>query len=175
MQLQIGKKRRSLEEAFDARTAELRVLSERKYLPLAPSPIQIRQDQSPNSQTPLSVSSDATKMGQPHLLIQHGMKCRVILLAETLIIGVTISNLLIAGMSWSCGRMCMGKIHSRCGLLNGGLIMVDGVRPFQANLKSKHTDDIVTACVTRFQHRMIEETADGVASSLDWILSLELA
>jgi len=31
MQLQIGKKRRFLEEAFDARTAELRVLSERKY------------------------------------------------------------------------------------------------------------------------------------------------
>jgi hypothetical protein len=30
MQLQIGKKRRALEEAFDHRTAELRVLSERK-------------------------------------------------------------------------------------------------------------------------------------------------
>jgi DNA-binding response OmpR family regulator len=31
MQLQIGKKRKSLEEAFDTRTAELRVLSERAY------------------------------------------------------------------------------------------------------------------------------------------------
>lgn len=30
MQLQIGKKRRGLEEAFDHRTAELRVLSERE-------------------------------------------------------------------------------------------------------------------------------------------------
>jgi hypothetical protein len=31
--LQIGKKRRSLEEAFDTRTAELRVLSERTSSP----------------------------------------------------------------------------------------------------------------------------------------------
>jgi hypothetical protein len=44
MQLQIGKKRRFLEEAFDARTAELRVLSERKYCSTALSPHQIRQD-----------------------------------------------------------------------------------------------------------------------------------
>jgi hypothetical protein len=44
MQLQIGKKRRFLEEAFDARTAELRVLSERKYCSMALSPHQIRQD-----------------------------------------------------------------------------------------------------------------------------------
>jgi hypothetical protein len=44
MQLQIGKKRRFLEEAFDARTAELRVLSERKYYSMALPPHQIRQD-----------------------------------------------------------------------------------------------------------------------------------
>jgi hypothetical protein len=44
MQLQIGKKRRFLEEAFDARTAELRVLSERKYYSMALSPHQFRQD-----------------------------------------------------------------------------------------------------------------------------------
>lgn len=130
MQLQIGKKRRFLEEAFDARTAELRVLSEREYSPNGALANINWSRSSPNSQTLPLAFSDATKMEQPHLLIRHGMKCLVILLEEIRIIGVIILNLLIDGMLWNYGRMSMGRILSRCELPNGGLIMVDGVSFF---------------------------------------------
>lgn len=67
MQLQIGKRRRALEEAFDHRTAELRVLSEREFT--SPRPARSGID---DKQRPLSVSSDVNQTVQRHLLIRHG-------------------------------------------------------------------------------------------------------
>jgi len=127
MQLQIGKKRRFLEEAFDARTAELRVLSERKYCSMALSPHQNSPGSSPNSQTHPLGSSDAKRTGRPLLPIRHGMKCRVILLEEILVIGVIISNLSIGGMSRSYGIMSIARIPRQCTLPNGDSRTVDGV------------------------------------------------
>jgi hypothetical protein len=127
MQLQIGKKRRFLEEAFDARTAELRVLSERKYYSMALSPHQISPGSSPNSQTHPWGSSDAKRTGRPLLLIRHGMKCRGILLEEIRVIGVITLKLSIAGTSRNYGNMSIARILRRCTLPSGGSRMVDGV------------------------------------------------
>jgi hypothetical protein len=135
MQLQIGKKRRFLEEAFDARTAELRVLSERKYYSMALSPHQISPGSSPNSQTHLLGSSDAKRMGLPLLQTRHGMKCLVILLEEILVIGVIILRLNIAGTSRNYGNMFIARTHRRCTLPSGGSRMVDGVSLFLLHLR----------------------------------------
>ena len=147
MQLQIGKKRRFLEEAFDARTAELRVLSERKYCSMALSPLQISPGSSPNSQTLPSGFSDAKRTGRPLLPIRHGMKCRVILLMETLVIGVIILKLNIGGMSRSYGNMFTARIPRRCTLPSGGSRMVDGVSLSLLPPEISNADDTVTAYV----------------------------
>ena len=151
MQLQIGKKRRFLEEAFDARTAELRVLSERKYCSMAFSPLQISPGSSPNSQTHPLESSDAKRTGRPLLRIRHGMKCRVILLMETLVIGVIILSLNIGGMSRSCGNMFTATNLRRCILPSGGSRMVDGVSLSLLPPEISNADDLVTAYVVNYR------------------------
>jgi len=115
MQLQIGKKRRSLEEAFDTRTAELRVLSERKYT-IVPSP----NLDLPDLQTPQLVSSDVKKMELQHSPIRLGTKCLDIPLAGMKIIGEITSNQRIGGMFSSYGMMCMATTRRQCILPNGG-------------------------------------------------------
>lgn len=67
MQLQIGKKRRALEEAFDHRTAELRVLSERES-----QKVPWVRSNTDGIQRLLSVFSGVNQTVRPHSRTQRG-------------------------------------------------------------------------------------------------------
>lgn len=79
------------------------------------------------------------------------MKCRVILLEETRVIGVITLKLNIVERFRSCGRMSMPTSLKRCIQPSGGSRMVDGVSLFFLTFERSHADGTVTAYVARQQ------------------------